>query len=68
MNQNIGLYKNEHIVLTLRVLARLIKSSNASQVESLNKDERYRALTTKAQENLEEFNEYGKAFFISFLI
>jgi len=67
MNQNIGLYKNEHIVLTLRVLARLIKSSNASQVESLNKDERYRALTTKAQENLEEFNEYEILDFLFWL-
>lgn len=60
MNQNFNLYKNEHVVLTLRVLARLVKSSNQAQVESLQKDERYQALTKKAQENLEEFNEYGK--------
>jgi len=67
MQQNIGLYKNEHIVLTLRVLARLIKSTNTSQVESLNKDERYKTLTSKAQESLEEFNEYEILDFLFWL-
>jgi hypothetical protein len=67
MNQNINLYKNEHIVLTLRVLARLTKASNTAQVEALNKDERYKALTVKAQENLEEFNEYEILDFLFWL-
>jgi hypothetical protein len=67
MNQNISLYKNEHIVLTLRVLARLTKGTNPSQIDALNKDERYKALTVKAQENLEEFNEYEILDFLFWL-
>lgn len=67
MNQNIGLYKNEHIVLTLRVLARLIKSSNQSQIDALHKDERYKTLTSKAQDSLEEFNEYEILDFLFWL-
>ena len=61
MNQNILLYKNEHIVLTLRVLARIIKNANQSDIESLANDERYTKLVEKAQENIEQYNEYGKS-------
>lgn len=67
MSQNLNLYKNEHIVLTLRVLARLIRSSNFQQADSLLNDERYRALTEKAQENLEQFNEYEILDFLFWL-
>ncbi len=63
MHQNIGLYKNEHVVLTLRVLARLAKNLNPSQIESISQDERYKQLTSRAEEGIEEYNEYGNIGF-----
>lgn len=59
MNQNVLVYKNEHLVLTLRVLARLIKNTPQQEVEKLSQDERYAKLTQKAQESIEQFNEFG---------
>jgi hypothetical protein len=59
-SQNFTLLKNEHIVLCLRMMARLLKNTNDQSTDGLAKDERYTKLTQKAQESTENFNEYGK--------
>lgn len=48
MNQNILLYKNEHLVLTLRVIARLSRSTPQEELHKLATDERFKKLTQKA--------------------
>lgn len=59
MNQNLMLYKNEHTVLTLRVLARIIRNTAQTELEKLPTDERFVKLIEKAQENIPQFTEYG---------
>lgn len=57
--QNMSLFKNEHIVLTLRIFARLMKGSPNAELYELVKDERFKAIIDKAQENIEQLTEYG---------
>ena len=63
MNQNILLYKNEHLVLTLRVIARLSRSTPSDEMQKICEGERFKSLTQKASENIENFNEYGISFY-----
>ena len=59
--QNEQLYKNEHIVLSLRMLARLVRNSGQKELEGILKDERYLNLIKRADEAIPTLNEYGNA-------
>lgn len=63
--QNSIIYKNDNIVLSLRILSKLLKSSPSSQIESLPQDSRYLSLIEQVSQNIEQFNEEGKKFCIS---
>ncbi len=60
--QNEQLYKNEHIVLSLRMLARLVRNSSPKDLEGILRDERYLSLIKKADEAIPTLNEYGKHY------
>eukprot|EP00331_Platyophrya_macrostoma_P014791 CAMPEP_0176466898 /NCGR_PEP_ID=MMETSP0127-20121128/38162_1 /TAXON_ID=938130 /ORGANISM="Platyophrya macrostoma, Strain WH" /LENGTH=1169 /DNA_ID=CAMNT_0017860145 /DNA_START=43 /DNA_END=3552 /DNA_ORIENTATION=+ len=56
--QNLSLFKNEHVVLTLRIFARLMKGSPTAELQELVKDDRFKAIVEKALENIEQLTEY----------
>jgi hypothetical protein len=58
VSNNILLFKNDHLVLALRVLARIIRNTPGNEIEKLATDERYLKLTEKAKESVELLNEY----------
>ena len=63
VSQNILVLKNDHIVLSLRVLARILRNAQKNEVNNLGTDERYIKLTARAKEGIEQFNEYGNNLF-----
>ena len=64
VSQNIFVLKNDHIVLSLRVLARIIRNSQKSEIINLGTDARYIKLTEKAKEAIEQLNEYGNTLLL----
>ena len=58
-SQNMSSFKNDQIVLSLRILARIIRNAKPEEIENLSHDERYIKLTQKAKESIDQFNEYG---------
>ena len=62
--QNAIIYKNDNIVLSVRTLSKLLKSSPQSQIENLPQDPRYQRLVEQVTQNIEQFNEEGKEIYL----
>lgn len=65
VSQNLPHFKNEHIVLTLRIFARLMKGPATAELQELVRNEQFRSLVAKAQESIERLNDYGISHLIS---
>lgn len=65
--QNEQLVKNEHVVLCLRMMARLTKASHQSEIDKLTEDDRYTRLIERAQQTIDTLNEYEALDFLFWL-
>lgn len=60
IEQNIDTLRNDNIVVALRTLAKLLRNTPNAQIDTLQKDTRYQALTRKAHEVVSTLSERGK--------
>lgn len=61
--KNEATYKNEQVVLSLRMLGRLIRTADRLQI-NFNKEERFINLQKKMVKNIDLFSDHGKFLFL----
>lgn len=50
--------KNEHIVLSLRMMARVVRKSYSDEIEQIQNNDSYKSLIKRAEQSIDTLNEY----------